>query len=252
MRGGIATTVSARYPGRCNVTAPAPFTIWQHLSGVAARYACPTMCRRGEGESMRRFALGVALGVLLATTQGGAALAAPAGSRRAHARAVGPDRARSGVLSLLHGFRRRHSQQPAAGFFGLGYADGRCGITALTAQGRPSAQPGFSGFSTFPSLLGPFGSPSLVRRGKRQRHRLRRVQPWLLPALHVSTDRHRPGRRERRVRIGRPRRIWRRTGRPGDHRALAPPSGTRRLGRLRPSLCQFSARCPAALVDALA
>ena len=107
---------------------------------------------------MRRFALGVALGVLLATTQGGAALAAQPEAAVLTPEQLGLTEPGQGFYPYFTGFGGGNSQQPAAGFFGLGTLTG-VGITALTARGATVGQPGFSGFSTFPTLLGPFGSP---------------------------------------------------------------------------------------------
>jgi hypothetical protein len=107
---------------------------------------------------MRRFALGVALGVLLVTAQGGAALAAQPVAAVLTPEQLGLTEPGQGFYPYFTGFGGSTSQQPLAGFFGTGTLTG-VGITALTATGATVGQPGFSGFSTFPTLVGPGGSP---------------------------------------------------------------------------------------------
>jgi len=107
---------------------------------------------------MRRFALGVALGVLLTTAQAGAALAAQPEAAVLTPEQLGLTEPGQGFYPYFTGFGGGSSQQPAAGFFGLGALTG-VGITALTARGATVGTPGFSGFSTFPTLAGPGGSP---------------------------------------------------------------------------------------------
>jgi hypothetical protein len=107
---------------------------------------------------MRRFALGVALAVFLATAQGGAALAAQPVAAVLTPEQLGLTAPGQGFSPYFTGFGTSPFQQPAAGFFGSGTLTG-VGITALTARGATVGQPGFSGFSTFPTLVGPGGSP---------------------------------------------------------------------------------------------
>jgi hypothetical protein len=107
---------------------------------------------------MRRFALGVALGVLLMTAQGASALAAEPVAAVLTPDQMGLTEPGQGFYPYFTGFGGGSFQNPAAGFFGRGTLTG-VGITALTVTGAPVGGPGYSGFSTFPTLVGPFGSP---------------------------------------------------------------------------------------------
>jgi hypothetical protein len=106
---------------------------------------------------MRRFALGVALGVLLATMQGGAALAAQPVAAVLTPEQLGLTEPGQGFYPYFAGLGGG-SQQPGAGFYGSGTLTG-VGITTLTPRGATVGQPGFLGFSSYPAWGGFGGSP---------------------------------------------------------------------------------------------
>jgi hypothetical protein len=119
------------------------------------RRAAPAEGRADEGEveSMRRIALGFALGVLLASAPGGAALAAQPDASVLTPGQLGLTEPAQGFYPYFVGAGNTPGQQPAVGFFGTGGIQGLGVTSAFTSAIPGPGQPGYWGFSGFP----PFG-----------------------------------------------------------------------------------------------